>query len=63
MILLRLDPESLAQSWFALWPLAETVAATIILACADDASLEPWAQSHRSLPAGDLFAAGFISLA
>jgi hypothetical protein len=56
-----MNPGSLTRSRFALWHLAETV--MIILVRVDDASLEPWAQSHRPLLAADLFAAGFIFLA
>lgn len=67
MTLLKLNPESVARSRFALSPLAETVAAMITLARADDPWLEPWVRSHRpqfrQLLAADRFAAGFLSLA
>ncbi|MDQ2848902.1 MAG: winged helix-turn-helix domain-containing protein [Actinomycetota bacterium] len=66
--LLRLSPEAVARSRFALSPLAETVSAMITLARADDDPwLEPWASSHRPpfqhWLAEDRFAAGFVSLA
>lgn len=66
--LLRLSPESVARSRFALSPLAETVSAMITLARADvDPWLEPWASAHRPRfqhwLADDRFVAGFVSLA
>ncbi len=67
MTLLRLNPESMARSRFALSPLAETVAAMITLARADNPALEPWARPHRpqfrQLLAADPFRQGFVSLA
>ncbi len=68
MTLLRLNPESVARSRFALSPLAETLAAVITLVRKDDAPwLEPWAQAHRpqfqQMLAADRFAGGFLSLA
>jgi hypothetical protein len=56
-----MNRDSLVQSRFALWLLAETVAAMVTLVGAADASPEPCAQSHRPLLAADLFTAGFIS--
>ncbi len=67
MTLLKLNPESVARSRFALSPLAETLAAVITLVRKDDDPwLEPWAQSHRpqfqQMLAADRFADGFLSL-
>lgn len=67
-LLLKLGPESVARSRFALSPLAETVGAMVTLARADeDPWLQPWASEHRPrfrrLLAGDPFAAGFVALA
>lgn len=68
MVLLRLNPESVARSRFALSPLAETLAAVITLVREDDYPwLEPWVQAHRPqfqrMMAADRFADGFLSLA
>lgn len=68
MVLLRLNPESMARSRFALSPLAETLAAVITLVREDDYPwLEPWVQAHRPqfqrMMAADRFADGFLSLA
>lgn len=68
MTLLRMNPESVARSRFALSPLAETLASVITLVRHDDDPwLEPWANAHRSsfqqMLAADRFADGFLSLA
>lgn len=63
---LRLNPESVARSRFALSPLAETLSAMITLTRKDEPWLELWTRSQRrqfqQFLADDPFAAGFIAL-
>ncbi|WP_029135527.1 ArsR/SmtB family transcription factor [Nakamurella lactea] len=64
--LLRLSPEAVARSRFALSPLAETVSAMHALERNDDRWPDPWAGSHRrqfrKFLADNPFASGFVSL-
>lgn len=64
---LRLNPESVARSRFALSPLAETLSAMITLTRNGEPWHEPWTRSHRpqfqQFLADDPFAAGFVALA
>lgn len=68
MTLLRMNPESVARSRFALSPLAETLASVMTLVRQDDDPwLQPWAKTHRAsfqqMLAADRFTDGFLSLA